>query len=279
MTAAGPFSWDSPRAWLQPAKNCKRAGKLSGELTILEPSGVDTFVYILYNPFVIGILIVIGLVGLYIEFMSPGVAVGGLIAGLCFAIFFWSHFLGGTADWLDVMLFAVGVLCLIAELFIIPGFGIVGFTGVVLILISLIMTCQKFLIPTNPSEFNQFLNTLLIIVCSFGGFLLAAFLISKKFGSIPLFSKIMLRPPHPVYGFRDEFVGQANDTVISPPQANPIIKVGDVGVAQSSLRPAGKARFGAQIVDVATDGDFILQGRRVEVVEQDGSRIIVREVE
>jgi membrane-bound serine protease (ClpP class) len=260
-------------------ENLKERYKLPGELTILEPSGVDTFVYILYNPFIIAILIIIGLIGLYIEFISPGVGIGGLIAGLCFALFFWSHFLGGTANWFDVMLFAVGVLCLIAELFIIPGFGVVALTGVVLILISLIMACQKFLIPHNNRELIQLTHTLLIILGSGGGFLLAAFLISKKFGSIPLFSKMMLRPPHPVYGFRDEPANLANPFVASPPENQFTVKIGDVGVAQSSLRPAGKARFGAQIIEVATDGDFIPQGRRVEVVEQSGGRIVVREVE
>ena len=260
-------------------ENLKERYKLPGELTILEPSGVDTFVYILYNPFIIAILIIIGLIGLYIEFISPGVGIGGLIAGLCFALFFWSHFLGGTANWFDVMLFAVGVLCLIAELFIIPGFGVVALTGVVLILISLIMACQKFLIPHNNRELIQLTHTLLIILSSGGGFLLAAFLISKKFGSIPLFSKMMLRPPHPVYGFRDEPANLANPFVASPPENQFTVKIGDVGVAQSSLRPAGKARFGAQIIEVATDGDFIPQGRRVEVVEQSGGRIVVREVE
>ncbi len=257
----------------------KERYKLPGELTILEPSGVDTFVYVLYNPIIIAILIIIGLIGLYIEFMSPGVGIGGLIAGLCFALFFWSHFLGGTANWFDVMLFAVGVLCLIAELFIIPGFGVVGLTGVVLILISLIMACQKFLIPHNNRELTQLTHTLLIIFCSGGGFLLAAFFISKKFGSIPLFSKMMLRPPHPVYGFRDEPANLANPSVASTQENQIAVKVGDVGIAQSSLRPAGKARFGAQIIEVATDGDFILQGRRVEVIEQSGGRVVVREAE
>ena len=250
---------------------------LPGEFTILEPSGVDTFVYVLYNPIIIAILIIVGLIGLYIELLSPGVGVGGLIAGLCFALFFWSHILGGTANWFDVMLFAVGVLCLVAELFIVPGLGVVGVTGAVLILLSLIMACQKFLIPHNNRELTELTHTLLIIFGSGGGFVLAAFLISKKFGSIPVFSKMMLRPPHPVYGFRDE-PGDLSDK----PAATVIedqVQAGDVGVAQSSLRPAGKARFGARIIEVATDGDFIPQGRRVEVVERSGGRVIVREVE
>jgi membrane-bound serine protease (ClpP class) len=253
--------------------------KLAGDFTILEPSGVDTFVYILYNPFIIAILIIIGLIGLYIEFISPGVGIGGLIAGLCFALFFWSHFLGGTANWFDVTLFAAGVLCLIAELFIIPGFGVVGVTGVVLILVSLIMACQKFLIPHNNSELVQLSQTLLIIFGSGGIFLLAAFFISKKFGSMPIFSRMILRPPHPVYGFKDEPGKSAGTPIVTSAESGFAVKIGDVGIAQSSLRPAGKARFRTQIIDVATDGDFIPQGRRVQVMEQTGGKIIVRELE
>ncbi len=257
----------------------KNRYQLPGDLTVLEPSGIDTFVYVLYNPFIIGALIVIGLIGLYIEFMTPGIGIGGLIAGLCFVLFFWSHFLGGTANWLDVMLFVAGVLCLIAELFIIPGFGVVGVAGLLLILISLIMACQNFLIPHTNRELTQLINTLLVILGSGGGFFLAAYFLSQRFGSLPVFNKMVLRPPDPVYGFRDDLIDAANAPARAPLENLPAVQVGDVGVAQSSLRPAGKARFGTQIIEVATDGDFIPQGRRVKVIEQSGGRIIVREIE
>jgi len=258
-------------------EDLQRHYRLRSELTILEPGGIDTFVYILYNPLVIAILIIIGLIGLYIEFMTPGIGIGGLIAGLCFVLFFWSHFLGGTANWLDVMLFAAGLLCLVAELFIIPGFGVVGVTGLVLILVSLIMACQNFLIPKTNRELTQLINTLLVLLGSGGGFFLAVFFISKKFGSLPFLGKMVLRPPDPVYGFRDDLASAAC-TAASILEIRPAVNVGDVGIAQSSLRPAGKVRFGSQIVEVVTDGDFIPQGRRVQVIDQSGGKLIVREV-
>jgi membrane-bound serine protease (ClpP class) len=251
--------------------------QLPEDLTILQPSGIDTFVYILYHPFIIAILIIIGLVGLYIEFLSPGIGIGGLIAGLCFVLFFWSHFLGGTANWFDVMLFVTGLLCLVAELFIIPGFGVVGVTGLILILVSLIMACQNFLIPHTSRQLTQMVNTLLVILCAGGGFFAAAFLISKKFGSLPLLNKMMLKPPDPVYGFRDDLASTAGVALAAESEEHADIQVGDVGIAQSSLRPAGKARFGTRIVQVVTDGDFIPQGRRVVVIEQNANRLIVRE--
>jgi len=55
--------------------------------------------------------------------------------------------------------------------------------------------------------------------------------------------------------------------------------VGDWGVADSPLRPAGKTRFGKAYVDVVTDGTFVDQGRQVSVIQISGNRVVVREVE
>jgi len=88
---------------------------------------VDAAVTILNLPLITGLLFVIGLVALYVEFSAPGIGMGGLIAGLCFAIFFWSRFLGGTAGWLEVILFLAGVAFLAVELFVLPGLAWLAF--------------------------------------------------------------------------------------------------------------------------------------------------------
>ncbi|NUQ63558.1 MAG: peptidase, partial [Pirellulales bacterium] len=75
---------------------------LDGNLPVLEATFVDTAVYELNRPLVTGLLFVVGLVALYIEFSAPGISIGGLTAGLCFTLFFWSRFMGGTAGWLEV---------------------------------------------------------------------------------------------------------------------------------------------------------------------------------
>ena len=71
----------------------------------------------------------IGAVALYFELSAPGIGLGGLIAGLCFTLFFWSRFLGGTAGWLEVILVLAGAAFLAVEIFVLPGFGIAGITG------------------------------------------------------------------------------------------------------------------------------------------------------
>jgi membrane-bound serine protease (ClpP class) len=102
---------------------------LAEDLLVIESSGVDTAVFILNLPIVTGVLFVIGLIALYIEFSAPGISVGGLISLLCFALFFWSRFLGGTAELLEVILFVVGTVFIAVEVFAIPGFGVAGITG------------------------------------------------------------------------------------------------------------------------------------------------------
>ena len=82
----------------------------------------DTIVYVLNNPFVTGLLVIIGLIALYIEFSAPGLGAGGLVAGLCAVLFFWSRFFSGTSGWLEVILFVAGLVFIAMEIFVIPGF-------------------------------------------------------------------------------------------------------------------------------------------------------------
>ena len=251
--------------------------RLKNELVVLGATGVDTAVYILNLPLVTGLLFVIGLVAIYVEFMSPGIGVGGVVAVLCFAIFFWSRFLGGTADWLEVVLFASGILFLGLEIFVIPGFGVAGITGILLILVSLIMATQSFLIPQTSRQLTELTHTLLIVGGSGAAFVVVAMILSKHYGSLPVFNQLMLRPPDPVRGFTDEAATGHPAAAAAPLAEATVLNVGDRGIAHSALRPAGRVRFGDRYVEVATDGDFIARGRRVEVVEVSGSRIVVRE--
>jgi len=242
--------------------------RLRGELPIVEYGGVDTAVYILNLKVVTGLLFVIGLVALYIEFSAPGIGLGGLTAVLCFGLFFWSRFLGGTADWLEVVLFLSGVLFLVVELFVLPGFGVAGLTGLLLLLLSLILAGQNFVIPSNDQEWSVLTDTLMVILGSGTVFLVSAFALTKYLGEIPVLGMLQLQPPDPI---------ESGSAVASSHSSG--VQIGDRGVADSLLRPAGKVRFGDRHVDVVTEGLLIDKGTRVEVVKIGGNRIVVREVE
>ena len=93
---------------------------------VAKPNWVDQTIIILNTRFVTGLLFVIGIIALFVEFSAPGISVGGLTSGLCFTLFVVCRFLGGTAGWLEVMLFGLGILFLLLGIFVIPGFGVAG---------------------------------------------------------------------------------------------------------------------------------------------------------
>jgi membrane-bound serine protease (ClpP class) len=253
--------------------------QLGDNLLILQPSSVDTAVTILNLPLVTGLLFVVGLVALYIEFSAPGIGMGGLIAGLCFALFFWSRFLGGTAGWLEVTLFAAGIVFLAMELFVIPGFGVAGLSGLTLLLISILMASQHFVIPNTARQLTMSLNSVVVVASSGIVFLIVAVALSHYFKMIPVVRLLVLETPAAIAGSTgDKKGGPAGADVEQSTHRFPV-QVGDWGVANSPLRPAGKVVFGDDYVDVVTDGAFVDQGRQVRVVEISGNRVVVREID
>jgi len=247
---------------------------------VIKPTGVDTAVYILNWPWITALLFVVGLVALYIEMSTPGIGLGGLVSLLCFALFFWSRFLGGTAELLEIVLFLTGVAFLAVEIFVLPGFGVAGIMGLMLMLAGVLMAGQTFLIPETRREWEIFGTSVLVLSCSAVAFVAVAALLSRHFGSLPMLNRLVLQPAggDSVPRVRTAADGDKPLPVLAPDNSYGV-DVGDWGLAISPLRPSGKARFGDRYLDVLTDGDFVERGRQVRIVEIQGSRIVVRDVE
>ncbi len=237
------------------------------EMQIVAPTWVDTLIVILNSRIMGVILIVGGILGLYTELKIPGVILPGLLAGLCFLLFFWSHFMGGTATALEIVLFLAGVLCLGVELLLIPGFGVVGVTGILLIMASIILASQTFWFPHSHSEWRDFTLSMVPLLAAFGSLIGFAILISKYLPHVPLLGRMVLQPNY----------AQGNDSVglTMDPFHN---LLGSEGLAMTMLRPAGLVRFGDQYIDVVSDGAYIDEGARVRVIEVIGNRIVVKQV-
>ncbi len=251
---------------------------LAEDPLVLESSGMDTAVFVLNLPIVTGLLFVIGMIALYIEFSAPGISIGGLISVLCFALFFWSRFLGGTAEVLEVILFLLGVVFIAVEVFVIPGFGVAGIAGSLLILVSLIRACQGFWIPETGRELDTFATSLLVLACSGGASVVAAMALSRYFDVLPVFGRLVLKPQQAESSAEAESSGDKSVPVNQP--SSPFgVDIGDWGVALSPLRPSGKASFGDRYLDVITDGSYVDNGRQVRIIEIQGNRIVVREVD
>jgi membrane-bound serine protease (ClpP class) len=233
--------------------------------TIMEWTAVDTTVNVLNHPWITALLLIIGLICLYIEFSMPGIGIGGLLAALCFALFFWSRFMGATAGWLEVILFIGGVAFLGVELFLLPGFGVVGLTGLLLMVASVVLASQDFTIPHGEKEMGVLSTNLMVVTFAGVGFLGLAIAVSHYFGTIPVLRSLRLDPPATSLA-----QGVGNDLIP--------LTIGASGEAHTALRPGGKANINGRLVDVVAEGTFIDRGQAVEVVEIAGSRVVVREV-
>ncbi|MEQ8787701.1 MAG: NfeD family protein [Pirellulaceae bacterium] len=247
---------------------------------VLDWGAVDTTIMILNHWFTSVLLIIIGLVALYAELASPGISVGGLIAGLCFVLFFWSHFMGGTSGWLEVILFLSGIVFLGVELFVIPGWGFAGVTGILLMISSLVLASQNFVVPTTGHQAMQLLHGLGMVMGAILGFIVLAMLLSRHMGSLPLFNRLILKPP----SMEDSEEADDEESDGGGKKGGPLYpdeylpEIGQYGVADSPLRPSGKVRFGEEYVDVVTEGTFVESGRRVRVLKVAGNLVTVREV-
>ncbi|MFK8111980.1 MAG: nodulation protein NfeD [Rubripirellula sp.] len=241
----------------------------------IERTWTDTMVFLLNTGFVTFLLIAIGLIGLTVELSAPGLGVGGLISVLCFSLFFWSRFLGGTSGWLEVTLFLVGLVFIGCELFVIPGFGFAGLGGIGLMIGSLVMASRRVVLPANGESWIGLGYDVLTVLAAFMGFVVALLFLSKYIGEIPGLSRLTLKPPA-LEGAGALAMDDVGNPALLPGWQR--VNEGDVGEAVSPLRPSGKMQVGDFLVDVVTEGDFVESGQRVKVIGKQGSRVTVRPV-
>ena len=212
-------------------------------------------------------MIFLGGLGIYIELHAPGLGIGAFMAVVAFALFFWSHFLEGTAGWLEVTLFVTGCICLLTEIFVLPGFVIFGLGGGVLILTSIVLASQTFFIPQNEYQLARLQNSLLALTLSVGGLIGAIWVLNHWLPHAPVLQHVFLAPPE---GEEAEIISR-REMLVDLDNL-----VGAVGVATTPLGPSGKARFGNHLVDVISTGEFIARDSQVVVTEVHGNRVVVR---
>lgn len=231
--------------------------------------------YFLTHPLARGILLLVFLVCAYLEFQAPGLGLFGALALLALSALLIAPFLVGLAQAWHLLVVLLGIGLIVLEVTYLPGFGLVGIAGVVLMLLGLALSS----VPSDqtfgpagglpaPGMWAQAALSLLSLVIALAASFVAFFFITRHFGSLPLFGRMVLAAPatlpagvEPVSG--EDAIGAG------------AIEVGDEGRAATELRPAGRAEFDGSLVDVVSVGGFIDPGTTVRVVEVRGNRIVV----
>ncbi len=246
---------------------------------ILERNGVEKYQLIEFelglteriikfflNPIISGILILVIIGGIYFELQTPGVGFPILAAITAALLYFVPYYLNGLAANWEIIVFLVGIVLLLLEIFVIPGFGVAGISGIVLIVGSLI------LVMLNNDVFDfTFVDggQIVAAVASTLTGLIAAILM-MFFGGVRLTqSKVFERISLPDTQKRSE--GYTSNF-------NQRSYLGMKGVTYTVLRPSGKILIDDELKDAFTRGEFIDKDKKVEVVDESGTSLRVREI-
>ncbi|MFH2006488.1 MAG: NfeD family protein [bacterium] len=228
----------------------------------------------LTGPIVSGLLMTLGMLGLLIELYKPGFGVAGGIGLTCLLLFFFGHKISGLAGWEPMLLFLVGVVLLGVELFVTPGFGALGSLGILAVIGSMIWTLMgPGGVPLTISWKAGYITSALVRV--FGAVIVVGVLMALLLRFLPKGDGPLGRLVLSATVSGDATAGAH---VLPAEVATREALVGLEGVAETALRPTGKARIRGKRLEVVSGGEFIDQGAKVRVVSVEGRRILVQEV-
>jgi membrane-bound serine protease (ClpP class) len=232
---------------------------------------------------------------IFLEINSPGFGIPGVGAIVCFLLVFGSGFFLGRVGSAELLLFLLGLGLLAVEIFLLPGFGVVGIGGIVLIGVSLILSMQDFVIPRFAWEWDLLGRNAAVvslgIVCAVVGIVFIALLGPR----IRLFDRLTLQTridgtangpltansPLPAGPAAAQGPDKAGETLIAGhihPENDEDYQslAGKTGITASILRPVGKAEIEGRIYAVEAEDAFIEPGNKIQVIRVQGNRITVK---
>lgn len=213
------------------------------------------------------LLLFIGFAAFSAEANAPGLGLPGFVALICFAMYFWMKFLAGTAEWLELLAFTLGIACIAIEVFIVPGFGVFGIGGLALTVLGIVLMSQTFVVPRNVYQIEILTHGVWVALGGaaglVGGFLAMRMLLPH----VPMFRGLVMEPVDQAVVDEAEKLGDYSHLL------------GRLGTATTPLRPSGKAKFGDQVVQVVSDGTAISVGDAVRVADVHATKVVVEPVE
>lgn len=226
------------------------------------PDPTDSFMGFLASAAVRAVLIMLILGGIYMEMHTPGLGIAAAIACVAAVLYFLPMIVAGTLALWVVITFIIGIVLLALEIFVIPGFGIAGITGIIAILAALVGGLLHYT-DLGWSDHISLGRPLGILGGGIAGAALLVWFLTSRFGPPRLRRATMLTHEQTV---TDGYIGV---------DMNPSRFVGSTAVAVTPLRPSGKIRIGDSTFDATSTGDFIASGATVKVVRYEAAQLYV----
>lgn len=234
-------------------------GLAGAEIRTVKVNWAENLVRLMTNPVVASLLLSVGLVGILVEIRTPGFGVPGLLGLTSFAVYLGGHWIVRLAGWEELSLVAVGIVLILVEVLVIPGFGVAGVAGISALLGGLTLT-----LVGDGASTEAIAGAVGRVTMSLLGALVLGLLAMRVMTRSPFGRRLVL-----------ESELDAGDGWESTPEADHHL-LGAVGRTHTSLRPAGIADMAGARVDVVSDGELIESGTDVIVTRVDGNRVVVR---
>jgi membrane-bound serine protease (ClpP class) len=232
-----------------------RGLELTGaELRYERPNWAEGLVRFLTQPIVSSLLMTLGMLGVIVELRTPGFGVPGVVGFASLALFFWGHWLVNLAGFGQLMLLVGGAILIAVEVLLLPGFGVAGVLGIVALLAAL----STSLYGTGAS-WPAVLAAISRVLISTALAAVAFFILLRFIHVLPGGQKLVLA---------STLTGDADTTVR--------LRSGMRGLSLTLLRPSGIADFEGRRVDVVSQGEFLHSGQELEIVRDEGHRVVVR---
>ena len=236
------------------------------KIIFYEPSDIEDIIALFLNPVVSGFLILIIFGGIYFELQTPGIGFPLLASVIAIILYFIPYYLTGLATNWEIAVFIVGVVFLLVEIFVLPGFGVFGILGIVGILAGLTLG----MVPNDAFDFTfvasgKLFSALLTVVISAILATVLIFTLTPKVNEWKAFSSISLATTQ-----------QSNEGYTSTSYSDTL--VGKEGVAHTRLLPSGKILVEDEIYDAYSRGEFIDRGEKVKIISSEGTSLKVKKV-
>ena len=236
----------------------------NAEVVHLQELWQESVLRFLAHPVVSSIMMLMMLGGLYFELQSPGIGFAGMVAGIGAMMFFAPLYIMGLAQSWEIVLFFIGVVLIIIEIFFIPGFGVAGGLGISLVVFSLgASLIGNVGLRFPPMEHISMAVWTLTITLVIGILLLMS--LARYLPQNQMFSRLVLMES------TDRNTGYTSAKSLDD-------LLGMEGVTITPLRPSGVVLVDDRRVDVISDGEFVENGARVRVVDTGSSRVVVKKI-
>lgn len=224
------------------------------------PSWLDDVKGFLLNPVFQSFLIILIIGGIYFEMQAPGMGFPSVVALVAAVLYFAPLYLDGLAANWEILVFVIGLMLIAVELFVLPGFGVAGIGGIVLVTGGLIMA----LLDNTNFDFRgvsaeRWGEAVLTVLAGLVLGFVAMIWLSHKIGRRGIFRRVAL-------------VADLEEAVSSPDLS---ALVGQEGIAVTVLRPSGKVRIGTEWYDGVSEAGFIEKGSRVKVLRFENAQLYV----